>query len=86
MAKIDNETATRDEIITLGVTTIAPGLCALAITLAKHLDETDAPTSAAAVARELRATLDKLRAVAPGQAEGDVLDDLAARRATRRGA
>ncbi|MFD0353503.1 hypothetical protein ACFVHW_07100 [Streptomyces sp. NPDC127110] len=86
MVKIENETATRDEIIALGVTTIAPGLCALAITLAQHLDGADAATTAAVVGRELRATLDKLRLVAPGKAEEDGLDDLAARRAARRGA
>ncbi|MFF4847993.1 hypothetical protein [Streptomyces sp. NPDC001194] len=86
MAKIDNEQATREEILALGVAHLAPGLCALAITLAQHLDDAEAPTSAAVVGRELRATLDKLRAVAPGKAEGDELDDLAARRAARRGA
>ncbi|MCX5584272.1 hypothetical protein [Streptomyces erythrochromogenes] len=78
--------ATRAEIERLNVAAIAPGLAALAITLAEHLDGADAPTSAAVVGRELRATLDKLRAVAPGKAEGDELDDLAARRAARRGA
>ncbi|WP_079250504.1 hypothetical protein [Streptomyces amritsarensis] len=80
------EAATRAEITELGVAEIAPGLAELAITLARHLDETGTPTSAAVVGRELRATLDKLRLVAPGKAEGDGLDDLAARRAQRRGA
>lgn len=82
----DVEAATRAEIDRLGVSDIAPGLAALAITLAEHLDDTDAPTSAAVVGRELRATLDKLRAVAPGKSKGDELDDLAARRAARRNA
>ncbi|MFF5445482.1 hypothetical protein [Streptomyces sp. NPDC012888] len=86
MSEPDNEAATRAEIAELGVAQIAPGLAALAITLAQHLDDAEAPTSAAVVARELRSTLDKLRAVAPGKAEGDELDDLAARRAQRRGA
>lgn len=80
------EAATRTEIQELGVAEIAPGLAALAIILARHLDGTEAPTSAAVVGRELRATLDKLRLVAPGKAEGDGLDDLAARRAARRSA
>ncbi|MGW7435701.1 hypothetical protein [Streptomyces sp. NPDC054849] len=80
------EAATLKEIAELGVAEIAPGLAALAIILARHLDESDAATSAAVVGRELRATLDKLRAVAPGKAEGDGVDDLSARRAARRGA
>jgi hypothetical protein len=83
---IDAETATRAEIQELGVAEIAPGLSSLAIILAKHLDDCDAPTSAAVVGRELRATLDKLRAVAPGRAKGDGLDELTARRNERLGA
>ncbi|MGW9371184.1 hypothetical protein ACWGVR_14375 [Streptomyces xanthophaeus] len=82
----DAEVATRAEIDELGVAEIAPGLAALAIILAQHLDDTEAPTSAAVVGRELRATLDKLRLVAPGKREGDGLDELTARRAQRRGA
>ncbi|MFD7093386.1 hypothetical protein [Streptomyces xanthophaeus] len=78
--------ATRAEIDRLGAAAVAPGLAALAITLAEHLDECTAPTSAAVVGRELRATLDKLRDVAPGKSEGSKLDDLSAKRAARLGA
>jgi hypothetical protein len=38
------------------------------------------------VARELGAAMKTLRALAPVHSEGDALDDLAARRAARRGA
>lgn len=80
------EDATRQEIDDLKVEDVAPGMTAIALSLAAALDATDAPTSAAVVARELRATLLELRKVAPPAVEGDALDDLAARRAARRGA
>ncbi len=81
------EAATATEIDHLGVLDIAPGLAALALNLASHLDGSEsAPATAAAVGRELRATLDKLRAVAPGKVEGDGLDELTTRRNQRRGA
>ncbi|MCX4786474.1 hypothetical protein OG369_09850 [Streptomyces sp. NBC_01221] len=76
----------RAEIEQLGVASVAPGQAALAETLARTFDETDAPTSRAVVARELGAVMKTLRGLAPVQAEGDALDDLAARRARRRGA
>ncbi|MFD9515937.1 hypothetical protein [Streptomyces sp. NPDC059979] len=79
--------ATRAEIDDLGVEAVAPGMAAIAIALAKALDSAaDVPTSAAAVARELRATLLELRKAAPPAVEGDALDELTARRAQRRGA
>lgn len=80
----------RAEIDELGVAEVAPGLVAVAELLAQRLEETEAPTSAAVVARELRATLLELRKVAPAKSEGDALDDLTRkreeRRARRRGA
>ena len=75
---------TNDEISSLGVRETAPGLSALALTLAEQLDGCDAPTSAAVVARELRATLLELRRIAPPAEEGDALDELAHRREQRR--
>jgi hypothetical protein len=80
------EDAVRAEIDALGAEQIAPGLAAAALNLARHQDETDAPTAAAVVARDLRAILLDLRKLAPVQSEGDALDDLAARRERRRGA
>lgn len=76
----------RAELDQLNAASVAPGLAALAISLAETYDDTDAPTSRAVVARELAATMKTLRALAPVGEEGDVLDDLAARRAKRRGA
>ncbi|MFB6771134.1 hypothetical protein [Streptomyces sp. NPDC056337] len=81
------EGATHDEIAELGVKTIAPGLVAVALELARQLDECEAPTSAAVVARELRATMLELRKVAPVKAgAADPVDQLAAKREKRRGA
>lgn len=78
------------EIENLGVAEVAPGLASIAVSLARKLEEAEAPTSAAVVARELRATLLELRKVAPVKSEGDALDDLTRkreeRRARRRGA
>lgn len=77
---------TEREIARLGVEATAPGLAATARRLAECLDEAEAPTSAAVVARELRATLLELRKVAPAGEEGDALDELAKRREQRRAA
>lgn len=82
----DVEDQTRAEIDALHVEQVAPGLVAVALELARQLDQVEAPTSAAVVARELRATMLELRKVAPAEAEGDALDELTARRAARRGA
>ena len=76
----------RTEIEQLGVDAISPGMAAVAIELAEAFDNTDAPTSKAVVARELSAVMKTLRANAAVGEEGDVVDDLAARRAERRGA
>lgn len=80
------EDGTRDEIEQLGVGDISPGLSNLAIQLAQAIDESDAPTAIAVAARELRATMQELRKLAPVRTEGDALDDLADRRAKRLGA
>lgn len=83
---MSTEDATRAEIDALRVASVAPGLVAVALELARQLDEAEAPTSAAVVARELRATMLELRKVAPAAEEGDALDELTARRTARRGA
>jgi len=78
---------TQAEIDELGVAGIAPGLVAVALRLARHLDDCEAPTSAAVVARELRATMLELRKVAPAKtAAADPVDQLAAKRKRRRSA
>ena len=79
----------RAELDKLHVLGVAPGLAQVAVTLAESLDSIpvgDAPTSRAVVARELHAVMVRLRGMAPAAEEGDALDDLAARRAARRGA
>ncbi|MEU4502650.1 hypothetical protein [Streptomyces sp. NPDC024089] len=77
------------ELDNLGVTSIAPGRVAIAMKLARALDALgadDAPTSQAVLADKLDTIMAKLRALAPPDVKGDVLDDLADRRAQRRGA
>lgn len=78
--------AVRAEVENLNVMTAAPGLAALAIQLAEAIDETDAASSMAQAARELRAVLADLRKLAPVEAKGDVVHDIAERRAKRRAA
>ncbi|WP_234332143.1 hypothetical protein [Streptomyces sp. NRRL F-5650] len=87
MIAVDVEAKTLAEIDALRVGDLAPGLVATALELARQLDECEAPTSAAVVARELRATLLELRKVAPpAAAAADPLDQLAEKRKRRRGA
>lgn len=81
-----NEDAVREQIDRLGVESLHPGLCELALSLARSADAAEAPTALAAVAAQLRAVLLDLCKFAPIAKEGDKLDDLTARRARRRGA
>ncbi|MFF1348500.1 hypothetical protein ACFVZJ_21395 [Streptomyces sp. NPDC058322] len=76
-----------EELDKLGVTSISPGLSAVAVKLAKALDALesgDAPTSQATVADKLATILARLRALAPVQEEGDGVDDIARQREKRR--
>ncbi|MDV5147189.1 hypothetical protein R1T08_24180 [Streptomyces sp. SBC-4] len=82
---IENEI--RDELDNLGVTSVSPGLSAVALKLAKALDsiqDGDAPTSQAVVADKLHALMVRLRALAPVQEKGDSVDDIARQREKRR--
>lgn len=84
---MDVEAKTLTEIDTLHIGGLAPGLVAVALELARQLDNCEAPTSAAVVARELRATMLELRKIAPpAAAAADPLDQLAEKRKRRRGA
>ncbi|MEU9793821.1 hypothetical protein AB0E27_24870 [Streptomyces sparsogenes] len=78
------EDATRAELDQLRVAAEAPGLAETALTLARKLDEAEAPTSAAVVARELRGMMSDLRKLAPVGEEGDAVDELARAREERR--
>ncbi|MEU1008190.1 hypothetical protein [Streptomyces sp. NPDC005890] len=72
------------EIEQLGVEPVSPGLAELATSLARSVDEADAPTARAVAARELRAVMADLRKLAPVQSKGDAVDDIAAHREKRR--
>ncbi|MER5678680.1 hypothetical protein ABT081_17235 [Streptomyces sp. NPDC002238] len=77
----------RDELDKLAVTSVSPGLCAVALKLAAALDaleSSDAPTSQAVVADKLATILARLRTLAPVQEEGDAVDDIARQREKRR--
>lgn len=74
----------REEVRQLAVSDIAPGQAALVLSLADTLDETEAPTARAVVARELAASMRTLRALAPPVTKGDAVDDIAEQRAKRR--
>jgi hypothetical protein len=59
-------------------------LAASCLALAREIDsDTNSATSKSMCARTLLDTLDRLRELTPVQTEGDSLDDLATRRATR---
>jgi hypothetical protein len=72
------------EIRALRVEDVAPGLAELATSLARSVDESDAPTAKAVAARELRALMADLRRLAPVGEEGDALDELTRKREARR--
>jgi hypothetical protein len=62
----------------------SPGMAAVALILAKAIDDSDAPTAQAVVAEKLRSIMSDLRKLAPVDAKGDVVDDLGSKREERR--
>ncbi|MFI0772325.1 hypothetical protein ACH4TQ_46780 [Streptomyces sp. NPDC021218] len=80
------EDATRAELDQLGVVATSPGLTEAALKLARQLDDTDKPTSAAVVARELRGLMADLRRLAPVDEGEDAVNDIARQREKRRAA
>ncbi|MEU6702545.1 hypothetical protein [Streptomyces wuyuanensis] len=79
----------RIELDELGVTSVAPGLAAVAVSLAQSLDAVpvdQSPSARALVADKLTALMVKLRALAPVKEEGDAVDDIARQREKRRAA
>ena len=64
----------------------SPGMAAVARDLAKAIASTDAPTAKAVAARELRSIMADLRKLAPVEAKGDAVDDIAEQRKKRRAA
>lgn len=75
-----NVEATDAEIDRLHVRDLAPGLAQLALTMARQMDGEDGATAKSNAARELRATLESLRKLAPVAAETDRVDELAQKR------
>lgn len=79
--------AIKDEIADLNVEDRAPGMTALALSLARAVDASAKnPAAKAVAARELRAVMRELRALAPVESKGDAVDDVAEQRTKRRAA
>lgn len=77
--------AIKEEIASLNVHDRAPGMTALALSLARAVDSSAKnPAAKAVAARELRAVMKELRAMAPIEEEGDAVDDIARQREKRR--
>lgn len=80
-------TAIKEEITALNVEDQAPGMTALALSLARAVDASAKnPGAKAVAARELRAVMRELRALAPVESKGDAVDDVAQQREKRRAA
>jgi hypothetical protein len=62
----------------------SPGMAAVARALAQSIDETEALTARAVGADKLRSIMADLRKLAPVEAKGDTVDDIAEQRAKRR--
>lgn len=82
----DVASAVRAELARLGLDPADSGLAAAALALADALDAAELARDVAGLGRELRAVLADIHRAVPERQEGDALDDLAARRAERRGA
>jgi hypothetical protein len=77
--------AIKEEVTNLKVDDQAPGMIALALSLARAVDSSAKnPAAKAVAARELRAVMKELRAMAPIGEEGDAVDDIARQREKRR--
>jgi hypothetical protein len=77
--------AIKDEIASLNVDDRAPGMTALALSLARAVDSSAKnPAAKAVAARELRAVMKELRDMDPIEEEGDAVDDIARQRQKRR--
>lgn len=77
------EAAVRRELDTLSEKVRDGAQAHAAIMLAVTLDAGMPPRDAAAVSRELRMSMATLAAISPERAEGDIIDDLTARREAR---
>jgi hypothetical protein len=75
-----------EELEELHAEETSPGMAAVALDLAKAIDSTDVPGAKAAAAHQLRSIMADLRKLAPVEAKGDAVDDIAQQRAKRRAA
>ncbi|WP_406457098.1 hypothetical protein OH768_24900 [Streptomyces sp. NBC_01622] len=75
-----------EELDDLRADQTSPGMAAVARSLAKAIDDSDAPTAKAVVADKLRPIMADLRRLAPVEMKGDAVDDIAEQRAKRRAA
>ena len=80
------ERATRAELRAMKISVQTSMLAASAVALARHIDTCRGAVAAAAAQAQLRATRAELAAEADKRPERDVIDDLNARRASRRAA
>lgn len=80
------EKATRAELRQLGFSVQTSILAANAVSLARQIDTSRGAVAAAAASLQLRATRADLVAEAERRPQGDVIDDLNARRAEKRAA
>jgi hypothetical protein len=75
-----------DELGDLHAEETSPGMAAVALDLAKAIDSTNVPGAKAAAAHQLRSIMADLRKLAPVEAKGDAVDDIAEQREKRRAA
>lgn len=75
--------ALEDEINSLGVRPIAPGMVAAVLALGEAIDGNDGATGRANAVAQLRMVMADLRELAPVQSQGDTLDELTQRRKER---
>jgi len=80
------ERATRADLRARGVTVRASAPAALAVRLSAALDAETDSKAMAALSRELRTTMADIAKAAPVAQAADAVDEIAARRAARRGA
>ena len=81
MSVADKITAELDD---LDADATSPGMAEVARSLAKAIDDSDAPTAKAVVADKLRSIMADLRKLAPVGEKGDTVDDIAEQRKKRR--
>jgi hypothetical protein len=79
------ERATRSELLALGVSVQRSSMAALAVAMARQVDQARGGVSAAAAATRVEAAMDAVRKELSTKPSEDRVDDLRARRAARRG-